>query len=168
MKHIFVAISMAFLGASPVLALDEGEMSGRRKAVLFSPEEDARLRELVERMGARNWNVISQWMPNRNAYACRNHWRNYLDPIINHSPWTSAEDQLLIKKIQELGPHWAQIAKFFNGRTDMHLKNRFRFLNRHAIRLARSGLLATPTNVEEQGGVILGDSELWAQLGVNF
>jgi hypothetical protein len=167
MKHIFVAISLAFLSSSPVLAWDEGEPRAARACHRFSPEEDAQLRDLVAQYRS-NWKTIAKNMPGRTARVCNERWTHYLNPTLNKDQWTPAEDQLLIEKIQELGPHWAQIAKFFNGRTYMHIKNRFCFFYRHAIKSACSGLLATPTNVEEQGGVILGDSELWAKLGVEF
>jgi hypothetical protein len=39
--------------------------------------------------------------------------------------WTSEEDELLISKIQELGPKWTILAQFSPDRTDLQLKNRW-------------------------------------------
>lgn len=91
----------------------------------FSQEEDALLRRLVEEQGTSNWRQISELMPGRNPRQCRERWKNYLAPGIRNDPWTEAEDYLLEEKVRELGPQWSRIAKCFDNRTDINVKNRW-------------------------------------------
>jgi hypothetical protein len=126
MKHIFVAISLAFLSSSPVLASDEGEMSGMRKArALFSAEEDARLCELVVQYGAKRWDLIAENMPGRCASSCRGRWKNYLAPTINDSQGGATEERV-------------------------------------------SFVVPMISTIPTDRRGFFGDSDLWAQLGVNF
>ena len=43
-----------------------------------------------------------------------------------NGPWTREEDQLLMRLYQQYGPKWAQFTKFFKGRSDYNIKNRWR------------------------------------------
>ena len=96
----------------------------------FTPEEDNRLRALVQEIGMSNWTAIAEQMPGRNVRQCKERWINYLSPSLNTSPWTPDEDALLIAKQNELGSKWVQIARFFDNRTDAMCKNRFNVLRR--------------------------------------
>lgn len=100
----------------------------------FTTEEDNRLIQLVEQYGAQNWSGIANFMPGRSARQCRERWKNYLNPEISNEPWTPEEDQILLDKYKEFGKKWSQIAKFFNKRTDINVKNRFHFLERQEKR----------------------------------
>lgn len=53
---------------------------------------------------------------------------NYLNPFLKISHWTKEEDELIIKKREELGPKWMIIKNFFINRTDAMIKNRYRNL----------------------------------------
>ena len=66
----------------------------RKQKSPFTPEEDARLKELVAEKGDRQWNVIQGLMPGRNARQCRERWRNYLSPEVKNGPWTKEEDEI--------------------------------------------------------------------------
>ena len=101
----------------------------------FSPEEDYTLALLVNQYGDSNWHLIAALMPNRNVRQCRERWVKYLNPSLRTEEWTSDEDRLLIQKRQEMGPKWKDISKFFNGRTDINIKNRYKVLKRKSIRL---------------------------------
>ena len=90
----------------------------------FSPEEDEKLRSLVAHYGL-DWKMISAVMKNRTPRQCRDRWKNYVSPNVNSAPWTAEEDALLLDKFKEFGRQWAIIAKFFNQRTDIHIKNRW-------------------------------------------
>ena len=85
--------------------------------VKFTPEEDMKLRKLVEEYGENNWYTISEKMEGRNTRQCRERWRYYLSPDINNDPWTAEEDKLLDQKYMIYGPKWKQIATFFSKRT---------------------------------------------------
>ena len=96
--------------------------SGRH---MFTKEEDTYLLYLVSVFGTNQWNVIASLIGSRNARQCRERYKHYLSPHINNSPWTSEEDFILLSKYEQLGPRWAKIASFFNGRTDVAVKNRY-------------------------------------------
>ena len=90
----------------------------------FTPEEDAKLIDLVK--GDKPaWNYIETFLPGRTARQCRERWLNVLDPSINHKPWSDAEAIQLNQMVQMYGQCWSKIAKFFPGRTDVFLKNKY-------------------------------------------
>lgn len=107
-----------------------GKKANQNFKAKFSEEEDLTLKALVQKYGAKNWPHIASLMPNRNERQCRDRWEFFLAPHINHSPFTEAEDRLLIQKRNEIGAHWVKISSFFQGRTDTMLKNRYNLLIR--------------------------------------
>lgn len=97
----------------------------KRKREKFLPEEDEKLRKLVENYGTNSWETISQNMPGRNARQCRERWKHYLSSAKSKEPWTPEEDMLLYQKMEEFGPKWTKIATFFEDRTDIQVKSRW-------------------------------------------
>lgn len=91
----------------------------------FTPEEDEILRNLVQQYGKSDWVTIAQHFQNRSARQCRDRWKHYLSPDVIVGGWTDEDDQLLIMKVQELGPRWSTITNFFPGRTDIGVKNHY-------------------------------------------
>lgn len=96
----------------------------------FSAVEDNKLTMLVRQYGACNWNMISNFMTGRTSRQCRERWKYYLSMPIKNGNWTPEEDSLLIQKYKEIGPHWVEMATYFDSRTDINLKNRFNRLQR--------------------------------------
>lgn len=92
---------------------------------LFSAEEDMLLVSLVSKFGTSQWKLIAEFLPNRTTRQCRERYRYYLDPNLNYAPWTSDEDELLLKKYNELGPRWSAISALFKNRTHVNVKNHF-------------------------------------------
>lgn len=101
--------------------------------IKFSKEEDERLRQVINHYGVQDWDVIAEQMPGRNQRQCRERWTNYLAPTVNKEPFSAEEDQLLIEKYNEHGSRWVRIAKFFNGRSDTAIKNRWMTLQRKIL-----------------------------------
>ena len=96
----------------------------------FTQEEDRKLKELVKEYGENSWSLIATQMPNRTTRQCRERYRHYLSPSIINGKWTPEDDKLLMSKYNELGPRWVSIAKFFQSRTDINVKNRWIVLMR--------------------------------------
>jgi hypothetical protein len=91
----------------------------------FSPSEDQSLISLVRQNGACKWQSIASLMPGRTARQCRDRFMNYLTPNLSRDPWTTGEDQVLLEKFKEVGPHWSRIAPFLPGRSANAVKNRW-------------------------------------------
>ena len=92
----------------------------------FTPEEDQLIKQLVEEKKCSSWEEVAKHVPGRTGCQCRDRYNSYLfNETKNTKKWTDEEDQLLIKKYQEFGPHWVKISQFFNGRTGNQIKNRW-------------------------------------------
>ena len=57
----------------------------------WSPEDDARVAELVGQIGAKKWSCIAAQLPGRTGKQCRERWHNHLNPHISKVPWTEHE-----------------------------------------------------------------------------
>ena len=99
--------------------------SSRQK---FTAEEDRLLESLVNELGTHAWKKVSARMKTRSTRQCRERYTNYLAPNVTNGPWTAAEDALLEQKVQEMGQKWSKIASFFEGRSDVNIKNRHALL----------------------------------------
>lgn len=93
----------------------------------FTPEEDQKLRELIQKHGEHSWNLVSSLMETRNQRQCRERWKHYLSCDMNQAskPWTKEEDELIINKFNELGGKWTKIARELPGRSDLQVKIRY-------------------------------------------
>lgn len=56
------------------------------------------------------WKVVSQRMGGtRSNLQCRERWRYHLDPDLDHSEFTRAEDDIIFEGVRELGYRWKEI-----------------------------------------------------------
>ena len=99
--------------------------------ILWTPEEDAKLKELVKAFGKDNWHKISKSFLRHNSRQCKERWaaikpqgRHFLKP----PQFTREEDVLLWKKVQQYGKKWELINKCFTGKTETQLMNRYKTL----------------------------------------
>ncbi|KAI9140100.1 Homeodomain-like protein, partial [Paraphysoderma sedebokerense] len=95
----------------------------------WTAEEDEKLKAAVNAFGT-HWTRVALDIPGRTDDQCAKRWKESLDPSIVRTEWTSDEDALLLHKYAEHGPQWQVIAKFFPGRPGLHIRNRFRKLDR--------------------------------------
>jgi hypothetical protein len=94
----------------------------RRK---FTPDEDVRLRALVDSLGTKNWEEVARFIPQRSARQCRDRYKNYLMESLMMDPWTPEEDAVVIQQFHRIGPKWVEIGKILKGRSGNNVKNRW-------------------------------------------
>ena len=99
--------------------------SGRIVKEKFTQAEDDLLKYLVSKYGTNKWNLIGSLMCGRNSRQCRDRWNHYLcDENLNHDDFTKEDDELLMKLYSEVGHRWTIIAKHFERRNSVIVRNR--------------------------------------------
>ncbi|TRM64818.1 hypothetical protein BD626DRAFT_400019 [Schizophyllum amplum] len=96
----------------------------------WAPDEDERLVKAIEKHGTR-WSLVAQVVQTRNSDQCAKRWTDTLNPAIDRTTWTAAQDDLLIRAVNEHGKVWTKIVKtYFPGRTGLSAKNRYNSVTR--------------------------------------
>jgi hypothetical protein len=93
--------------------------------ILFTKEEDDLIKHLYEDIGIKDWNKISQYLPNRSAKNCQDRYINYLRPNLKAGNWTKEEDDHFLKLVEKYGKKWTIISEHLPGRSPVSLKSRF-------------------------------------------
>lgn len=101
----------------------------------FTESEDQMLRSLFELYGP-DWKLIGDLM-HRTARQVRERYRNYANPQWNHTAWTPEEDRKLKELFPKMGPRWSKMVCYFQGRSDVSIKNRWTCLVNKQVREGR-------------------------------
>jgi len=91
----------------------------------WTVEEDKKLLDWVNKEGAAKWSACAQLIKGRSGKQCRERYFNTLIPNVKKGNWTIEEDYILFKLFNKYGTQWSKINKFFTGRTENSIKNRF-------------------------------------------
>jgi hypothetical protein len=116
--------------------MDRGYVPKRR----FTTEEDSDIVALVDKFGDHAWSTIALHFSNRTPRQCRQRYRHYLQPGIEHLPWTQEEDLQLLRVYERLGPKWCAMREFLPGRSDVAVKNRWILISRRPEMIATTVL----------------------------
>ncbi|CAK9096286.1 Transcription factor MYB3R-4 (Myb-related protein 3R-4) (Protein ENHANCED DEFECTIVE CYTOKINESIS) [Durusdinium trenchii] len=79
-----------------------------------------------------DWKRVQEHIPGRLTRQCRERWTNFLSPSLNRRPWTEANEHRLMRLFEEKGPKWAEISRFFDGRSPDSVKTKLKSLLREA------------------------------------
>ena len=73
------------------------------------------------------WADLAPQLPGRTGKQIRDRWVNYLNPAINHLPFSREDDLLLWQGHKEHGKRWVEISVkiFHSTRSENHIKNRW-------------------------------------------
>lgn len=112
------------------ICLMQGQVEGSQKKRRFTPEEDNQLKSLVQEIGTNDWNLIASKMNDRTTRQVKDRWVYYLSPALNTREWSKEEDSELTDLVKKFGKKWIQVSAFFEGRTEIAIKNRWNLLQR--------------------------------------
>ncbi|XP_039130961.1 LOW QUALITY PROTEIN: transcription factor MYB13-like [Dioscorea cayenensis subsp. rotundata] len=100
------------------------EKDGELNKGLWTPEEDKKLIQHIEKHGHANWRALPKLAGlSRCGKSCRLRWINYLRPDVKRGNFTKEEENTIIKLHQSWGNKWSKIASCLPGRTDNEIKN---------------------------------------------
>lgn len=73
------------------------------------------------------WADLAPQLPGRTGKQIRDRWVNYLNPAINHLPFSRDDDLQLWRGHEDLGKRWVEISVkvFHSTRSENHIKNRW-------------------------------------------
>ena len=99
----------------------------KNSRVMFTKEEDERIKQLVKKFGTGHWDLIAHFMERRTAKQCRDRYSNYLIPGYFQGEWSKEEDELLIQLYKKNGPKWSVLQRYFPNRGANNIKNRWQY-----------------------------------------
>lgn len=95
----------------------------------LTADEKATVLKLYEEMGVGCWDKVQEVLHLKSKRTAREHFYKFI-LTDSKKPFTQEEDDLIIEKVNELGTRWSQIAKFFDNRSDINIRNRYRIISR--------------------------------------
>lgn len=111
---------------------------------IWSKLEDSSLLEVIKKHESENWVAIAtelaKMLPDchKSAKQCRERYRNYLNPGLMSRRWTKEEKSLLLILHYSFGTQWGHVSSFYQGRSDVSLKNLFYSFIRKVLSAIRS------------------------------
>jgi hypothetical protein len=101
----------------------------------WTSEEDEMLQRAIrdtrakigkEALSAAEWRTVAELLPGKSSKQCRKRWTHVLDPTLKKTKWSEEENEVLCRAHGDLGNRWAAIARLLPGRTELHVRDRWR------------------------------------------
>lgn len=130
-----------------------------KKRHTWTKGEDEQIIKLVNELGY-NWAEISRAMNGaRSRRQIRRRYLNKLNPSLRNAEWTEVEDLLLLEMYKKLGRKWGEISRYFVGRSEFSVRNRFnkkygKTLNENAPQEKQDDVQNNSTKLEESSAPI--------------
>jgi myb-related protein len=104
----------------------ENNMRLQIKKRWWTPEEDEKLKTLVQQQGPKNWKKIASYFEDRTDVQCLHRWQKVLNPNLVKGPWTKEEDETVMRLVLKYGPkNWSNLAKHLPGRIGKQCRERY-------------------------------------------
>jgi hypothetical protein len=92
----------------------------------WTPEEDARLHEIVRESATMNWKAAEPHFPGKTSQQIFERWTKVLNPSLHKGSWTRQEDELIIAYVRSNGcKAWTKLAKMLPGRIGKQCRERW-------------------------------------------
>ena len=91
---------------------------------IFTYKQDIKLKRYVKNFGE-NWNEVAKKLKKFTPEECHKRYQQIKDIKIIKVMFTEEEDKLLEEKVEAHGKRWYIVVKFFSGKTQNDLKNRY-------------------------------------------
>ena len=105
-----------------------GKSNNWTEIVKFTQEE-LYLTQLIEAYPGKDWVLISSLLKasgfTKSRKQCRDRWLNYINPILDKSPFKEEEINKLFLLYKKYGKSWSNMAMLFENRSENMLKNVF-------------------------------------------
>jgi hypothetical protein len=93
--------------------------------VVWTPEEDDLLTQLVGECATVSWTSLLPRFPNKTASQLAGRWDTVINPRLVKGSWTRAEDEAILSYVREHGERdWARLAGSLSGRTGKQCRER--------------------------------------------
>jgi hypothetical protein len=118
----------------PASDASEPNPTGRAHTRPWSQYEDQRLIAGIHRFGYGDWGSVADFVGNeRTKSQCYQRWNRGLDPTIDKSRWTPAQDSRLLVLAAQYGEgSWSKISAGMTSRSDVQCRYRFHQLAKSA------------------------------------
>ena len=127
----------------------------------FTPEEDEKLKTLVETYGEGTWSFIAKKMNDRNRKQVRERYINFLSTERVETKFTQEEDDTILQYVQEKGRKWSALAELLPGRTPIMIKNRYYSKLQKTLKESEQGKVTNnsiQSSLPSPGGSIMVDA----------
>lgn len=91
--------------------------SNKAKPHRWAKAQDEALRAAVQQFGAKNWKLIAESIPGRDAAQCMQRWTKSLHPSITKGRWSALDDAILRRLVMSGEKNWGIVAAQISGRT---------------------------------------------------
>lgn len=113
----------------------ESKILTRHKSKRWTPEEDQKLCEAVQKHGTTYWSEVAAFVGNgRTSAQCSQRWNRVLDPRIIKTNWTKEEEEKLLKAVEKFGDKaWTRIAQEFGNRSDVQCRFKYHYIKKKSV-----------------------------------